>query len=56
MTAASEWRDEVGGSKLTNVFLDRAVRLAPFTRLPSVNSVHISTHTEATQTLLTWEL
>ena len=24
--------------------------------VPSVNSAHISTHTEATQTLLTWEL
>ena len=24
--------------------------------MPSVNSAHISTHTEATQTLLTWEL
>ena len=24
--------------------------------VPSVNSAHISTHTDATQTLLTWEL
>ena len=42
MAAVGEWRDEVGRSKLTSISL--------------VNSAHISTYTEATQTLLTWEL
>ena len=46
MAAAGEWRDEVGSSKLTSVLL----------KVPSAKSAHISTHTEATQTLLTRKL
>ena len=31
-------------------------RISHGSKVPSINSAHISTHTEATQTLLTWEL
>ena len=46
MAAAGEWREKVGCLKLTSS-----------SNVPSINSAHnISTHTEATQILLTWEL